>query len=169
MASRFITEANVRAVKASARSPFPHMSRADTAVWRAFLGTNAVGFDSLEYDVAVGGKAANLVPDDDELAPMWQSLVKKRIDAVGVRVGEVWTIEVKPLANMAALGQALSYAYLYKAEGRTQLRVRPVIVADRVDVDVVPIFLAYEVLVFSVSGVKDGAPGIEKVLGQFAR
>jgi hypothetical protein len=169
MASRFITEANVRAVKASARSPFPHMSRQDTAVWSAFLQSNAVTYDSIDYDVAVGGKAAHLVPDDDELAPMWQSLVKKRIDAVVYRVSEVWTVEVKPLANMAALGQALSYAWLWNDEGRTQLKARPVIVADRIDLDVIPIFLAYEVLVFSVAGVKDGAPSIEKVLGRYPR
>ena len=130
MASRFVTEANVRAVKASARSPFPHMSRADSAVWRAFLASHAVSFDSVDYDVAVGGKAAERLPDDAELRPMWQTLLKKRIDAVLHRPGAVWTVEVKPIANMAALGQALSYAYLYKAEGRTQLRVRPVVLVD---------------------------------------
>ena len=168
MASRFVTTANVRAVKASARSPYPHMSRQDSAVWRAFLAANPVPYDSIDYDVAVGGKAAGRVPDDAELLPMWQTLLKKRIDAVVHRPGSVWTVEVKPIANMSALGQALSYAFLYKAEGRTQLRVRPVVVADRVDADVAPIYQFYGVLLFSVSGVHDGQPGVEQVWGQLS-
>lgn len=160
-----VTTANARAVKASARSPYPHMSVADSAVWSAFLATHAVSFESVDYDVAVGGKAAHLVGDDEEQKPMWVTLLKKRIDAVVVRVGEVWTVEVKPTANMAAMGQALSYAYIYKEEGRTELPVRPVIVCDRIDLDVIPVYLHFGVLAFSVSGVKDGTPAIEKVIG----
>lgn len=167
--SEFVSPANARSRKASALSPFPHMSPLDTAVWRAFMATRAVEFEAVAYDVAVGGALANLVPDGEIDKPMWVSLLKKRIDAVVLRREEVWTVEVKPVASMAALGQALTYAYLYKKEGRTELPVRPVIVADRIDQDVIPLFLLYEVLVFSVAGVKDGLPSIEKVLGSYRR
>ena len=163
----FITEANVRASKASARSPYPHMSAHDVVVWDAFLALHNVTFTSLAYDVAVGGRLADAVADEAADKPMWVSLLKKRIDVVMQRANEVWTFEVKPTANMSALGQALTYANLWKIEGRTALAVRPVIVCHRIDLDVEVILPLYGVLAFAVQPLGPGASVLEKQVGAF--
>lgn len=164
----FITEANARASKASARSPYPHMSPADTKVWVAFLQTGFVEFTSASYDVAVGGKAAHQVADDAEFRPMWETLLKKRIDAVLFRTASIYTCEVKPTANMSALGQALSYAMLYQAERSPTVPVFPAVVCARVDADLEPVYLRYGVLVVVVDDSPESSGTILKVLGEVA-
>lgn len=167
--NRLITANNVRAVKASARSPYPHMSVKDSKVWAAFLATRFVSFDEVEYDVALGGKAAHLVDPDEPDRPMWETLLKKRVDAVLFRETDIWCVEVKPLANMSSLGQCLSYAWLWNAEKQTPRVGVPVVVCSRIDADVEPIYLAYGALVIVVSVPDDGPPSIEKVLGSISR
>lgn len=166
MTPTIVSLANERAAKASARSPFPHMSPADSAVWRTFLRLGIISFTKVLYDVGVGGKAAGLVPAGSDLHPMWETLLKKRVDAVGFTDQEVLTIEVKPTAGMSALGQALTYSFLWNAEGRSQQKSRPCVVCSRIDLDVEALFIAYGVLVIAVSGLKDGEqPALEKILG----
>lgn len=163
-----ITEANVRAQKASARSPFPHMSVADSKVWTAFLAAHAISFESVRYDVAVGGKGVEHVAAAEPGRAMWETLLKKRIDAVVSRADDILTIEVKPLANMAALGQALSYAFLFDEEHRPGVPVRPVVVCFRVDADIEPVFTFFGVVVLVVSGAQGEPPSLEKMIGSWA-
>lgn len=163
-----VTPANVRAFQALGRSEFAHMSKADSAVWRAFLAVNPWRFDSIAYDVQVGGKAAGALDDSEGLKPMWESLLKKRIDAVAFRGGEVWTIEVKPLANMAALGQSLSYRFLWDHKPGQQRKARAVVVCSRVDADIDVIFPVYDVSVVVVAGAKGEQPELVSILGPLA-
>lgn len=168
MRPALITLANERAAKASARSPYPHMSPADTAVWEIFLELHLVEFVKVYYDVGVGGKGATQLGPEASDRPMWVSLLKKRIDAVVVRVRDVWTCEVKPTANMSSLGQSLTYAHQFKEEGRTELPVRPVVIASRIDLDVEDLFIRYDVLAFAVQRDELGRPSLVKQVGAFA-
>lgn len=161
-----ITEANARAARASSKSPYPHMSPADTKVWVAFLATRFVEFTSVSYDVAVGGAGVHQIDEGAEFRPMWETLLKKRIDAVLFRAASIYTAEVKPTANMSALGQALSYAWLYASERSPSVPVLPMVVCARVDADLEPVFLKYGVLVVVVDDQADSRPSVLKVLGQ---
>lgn len=141
------------------------MSVQDAAVWRAFLDTHAVSFSEVFYDVGLGGKAHRLVTTDGGMRPMWETLLKKRVDAVLVRSDSVWCCEVKPLANMSALGQALSYQFLWNKERTSEQKARAVVVCSRVDLDIEPVFEFYGVTVFVVAGADGSPPAVEKVIG----
>jgi hypothetical protein len=168
--AELVSDANVAAFSASVPGTFPHMSRADSRVWRAFMSVSPVPLDDVVYDLGAGGKAANRIPDTDELKVMWKTLTRKRIDAVIIRPDYVLACEVKPLANMSALGQALTYAYLLNHSTSFTVTAWPCVVAGRVDDDVEEVFLNYGVLVFLVSGSKPGeSPRLEKVLGPLPR
>ena len=121
------------------------------------------------YDVALGGASARHVCSDDNLKEMWETLIKKRVDAVAEVGGEVWCCEVKPLANMAALGQALTYTYLWNAERRSRQKARAVVICSRVDEDLEAVFIFFGVLVIVVSpGDEERGASLVKVFGRLS-
>lgn len=146
-----ITTANVNAWARASRSPFPHMGPLDVAVWKRFLEVNTLALRDIQYDVGLGGKGCDCIDDGDELKPMWATLIRKRVDVVFFVGAVPWTCEVKPLANMAALGQALTYKFLWDAEGRSKEKARAAVICSRVDADVEAVFNAYGVTVIVVS------------------
>lgn len=148
MKSNIVTPANLLAAKQLGRSSFPHLASGDDDVWRRFLATTSLHFNSFEYDLRVGGAGASLVPDDDELAPMWQTLLYKRIDVVARELDVWWIIEVKPVANMAALGQVLTYGYLWPRSFPKRQGPRLAVVAGACDPDMAPVFRAFGVSVW---------------------
>jgi len=161
-----VTDANVSAWARASRSPFPHMSPYDSAVWSAFLRVTPRTLSLVTYDVALGGRSARHVTNSDGLKAMWVTLIKKRVDVVCRVGGEVWTVEVKPTANMAALGQVLTYAFLWNSEGRSKQNARPVIICSRVDEDVEAVLRFYDVLLVVVKPSVDGEPpALVKVSG----
>ena len=165
--SELVTDANVTSFTASGGSKFPHMSHKDVAVWEAFLSVHLFSFDRVIYDVSVGGKAARRIADDHELKVMWKTLIAKRIDAVMFTGNDVLATEVKPVANMSALGQALTYSFLWNSEGRSAIKARPCVVCSKVDDDVEEVYQFYGVLVIVVSLLADGQPAeLVKVLGR---
>lgn len=163
--SELVSDGNVRSFIASARSPFPHMSEGDVEVWTPFLLAEVISFESVIYDVGVGGRQAALVPDSEELKPMWLTLIRKRIDAVVFGGGKVWTIEVKPVAGMSALGQALTYRELWNREGRSETKARAMVVCSRVDDDVEELFTLFGVVVVVLDPQLSGPGAVLKILG----
>jgi hypothetical protein len=163
-----VTPGNAQAFSALGRSEFRHMSKLDAAVWRAFLAVNPWPLESIAYDVTVGGKAAGALDDSEGMKPMWESLLKKRIDAVGIRREDAWTIEVKPTANMSALGQVLTYGFLWDRQPGQKRKARAVVVCARVDADVDSVFIDYGVSVVVVLREQDGGPKLLQVLGPLA-
>jgi len=165
-AADLVTDGNVRAWESSSRSPFPHMSPFDTKVWTAFLETHFMPLSDIVYDVALGGKSARHVRADDDLKEMWESLIKKRLDVAFTSKGVVWCVEVKPLANMAALGQVLTYAFLWNAEGRSETEARAMVICSRVDEDLEAVFRFFDVTVILVLPSSESEPSqIVKVFG----
>ncbi len=124
---------------------FPHLSQADAAVWATYLAFNAWRYSALDYDVSVGGKAADRASLGSGLLPMWRSLLKKRVDVVGWTAEALEVVEVKPLSSMAALGQVLTYAHLLREEREFRLPLLPVVVCARQDPDLEGVFLSFGV------------------------
>lgn len=116
------------------------MARQDVAIWRRFLRHDHPQIVSVAYDVRVGQE--RVLPDntEPEFVSMWATLTKKRVDAVVETPLQLWIIEVKPVASMAALGQALTYALLYRREFAAKKPVVPVVVCDHLDVDLPPVY-----------------------------
>lgn len=92
---------------------YPHMAVADTAIWERFVRDNPDAYQSVAYDVAVGGSA----PFDTVVNPLTGAsvarLYQRRIDVVGFDGSRYDIIEVKPRASTAALGQLTGYRTLF--------------------------------------------------------
>jgi len=116
------------------------MGPADARVWSAALRLGLVKFDSVEYDVRLGGSGASLVDKEHQLKPMWETLLRKRVDVVGYSREGVTIVEVKPIGGFAALGQCLGYLDLWTKEKPGPAKVQAMCVCAIVDPDLVPTF-----------------------------
>lgn len=93
---------------------YPHLLPADVDLWERFMAQHADFFESVEYDVHVGG-AIDVKPWwSDKDIRSFSHLAAKRIDVVGHKGNQIWIVEVKPEAGLSALGQLISYQLLYK-------------------------------------------------------
>lgn len=126
---------------------YPHMMREDTEVWTKFLRSGFVEIREVWYDVRVGQPVVLGVAASDIERSIAAGLTRKRIDAVCRVGGGIWVVEVKPYANMYAVGQIITYARLYGLEYTSPGQVVPVIVCDDYDIDLVEEFDELGVLV----------------------
>lgn len=142
------------------------MSVYDAVVWRAFLECGVVQFLSLEYDARVGGAHCKTCPESEPLHPMWSTLLYKRVDVIAETADSIWCVEVKPLASMSALGQALAYTSMLRKQRAMEKPARPVVVCSRVDEDVAPVFIEFGVSVVVVASSASGVGArVVRVLG----
>lgn len=148
MRSFSVTPANVAAHAQLGRSFFPHMSMADAAVWGRFLRGLPAKFTRFDYDFALGGTLAFGVHPSQEFHPMWRTLLKKRVDVVAWEDSLPWLIEVKPTANMAALGQVLAYDWLARIEEAFAVKPRKVVVCGGIDADLPGCYADFGVSVY---------------------
>lgn len=94
-------------------SKYPHMKPADVEIWERFLTAHREDFDRVDYDFHVGEGADFLPTNDDTPDGRENRLYQRKIDVVAYRGNAVTLIEVKPLADTAALGQIQTYGGLY--------------------------------------------------------
>lgn len=119
---------------------YPHMLAEDTAVWTRYLESPLVPIKELWYDVHVGAPMEPTLAGDTLGAVIAAGISRKRIDVVAAVGGGFWVIEVKPVANMVALGQVISYSRLFVQDYAPRGEVWPVIVCDSADEDLVAQF-----------------------------
>jgi len=127
---------------------YPHMLAEDVSVWSKFLTKMQTVIKAVWYDVHVGKPVQ--VPADATIIQkkVAAGVTRKRIDAVCSINSEFWVIEVKPHANMTALGQAFSYARLFSMEYDSNWPVKAVVVCDSFDEDMAVPFEELGVMVF---------------------
>ena len=129
-----------------------HMMPEDSEIWTRFLKNADVVIDEVWYDVRVG-QAVEVASGRPDWMRRWADYsTRKRIDVVARRGCDYWVIEVKPLAGMVALGQAIYYGEAFRKEYRPPRGVISAVVTDSVDQDVRSIFEQYGVVVFEVGG-----------------
>jgi len=126
---------------------YPHMLAEDTAAWTRFLKSAVIEIDEVWYDLRVGQSVAIPQGASDMEQRIADGLTRKRIDAVCRVAGGFMVVEVKPYANMVALGQALTYSRLFSQEYEVSGDVLPVIVCDGVDQDLIDEFDEFGILV----------------------
>src|SRR3989442_4131726 len=95
---------------------YRNLQRRDTSVWERWLDKYGSTVDVVAYDVAVGG----VEPTASELSEVerrgFKYSTSLKIDVL-LRIGaEVWAVEVKPTASVAAVGAALGYPLLLSRE-----------------------------------------------------
>ena len=127
---------------------YPHMLHEDIAVWTKFLEKMKGVIQAVWYDVHVG-EPVKLAPDASSIQKkVAAGVTRKRIDVVCSMPTEFWVIEVKPFANMTALGQVYSYTRLFSMEYETYRPVKAVVVCDGFDHDMAGPYADLGVMVF---------------------
>lgn len=109
---------------------YPHMFARDVEVWEKFLEKHARDYEGFDYDIKVGEGRPPSPFWPVEIKKMNEVLTKKRIDVVGYQKDQIHVIEVKPIASNEAIGQALTYANLFRKELKDPRPVVPAIVTD---------------------------------------
>ena len=130
---------------------YPHMMQEDTAVWTKFLQLKVVAIRRVWYDVRVGLSVLRMVEPQTQESRIAAGLTRKRIDVIASVGKDFWVIEVKPVANMYALGQVLVYTRLFAQEYVTTGQVISVIICSTSDEDLPDEFEDFGILVFETS------------------
>lgn len=131
-------------------SKYPHLSPFDTAIWERFMRAFPARFDSCDYDWHVGNGAAFLPTGDDSPEGRENRLYQKKIDVIGYKDNCATMIEVKPEANMKALGQMLVYFDLAKPLIKTEAPLAKWVIAERMDQDFFTSFARHSIRVILV-------------------
>lgn len=118
------------------RVRYPHMKKEEVEIWRRYLKIHGNRFDKYEYDVRVG-KGSGWIPGLSEpYQTMAQTISKKRIDVVAYRNTAPYIIEIKPIADMEAIGQLKVYKTMYEEKKGKGSVKGLIIVALSVDMDI---------------------------------
>lgn len=129
---------------------YPHMLAEDSEVWTEFLKNLPVDIRQVWYDVHVG-EAMKLPEGSSELdKKVALGVSRKRIDVVALYRNVYWVIEVKPTANMTALGQVITYRRLFALEYAEMRAVQGVVVCFEVEPDVLDDFQIENIAVFQI-------------------
>lgn len=132
------------------KASYPHMMDSDGRVWTKFLESEPVALEKVWYDLRVG-EGLQLEPGASEIMQgIARALTTKRIDVVGLRGLYYFVIEVKPMADMVALGQALGYSLMFASKYKVKGNIMPAVVCERADPDVINAYKVAGVTVFEV-------------------
>ncbi len=127
-------------------SKYPGMKPEDIAAWERFIDTNPGYFETVDYNVPCGPGA----PVNPDHAPEIQYdhtiLTQKKIDVVGYRGDAVTIVEVKPIADMRALGQVITYKHLYAIDHPDAGVLTGVVVAGDIERDLPAVYATQGVL-----------------------
>ena len=110
---------------------YPHLMPNDVSIWNRFIEKNPRYFSKVEYDVKVGKGGDYSAYPKSPIRDDLEYLSKKRIDVVGYSGNEVYVIEIKPKAGLAALGQAEGLSDLMQDEIRPEKIIIPVIITNK--------------------------------------
>lgn len=130
-----------------------HMLQEDAVVWTAFVQRRLIEFDEVWYDVHVGQPMALPEESPAYMKDVVDAVSRKRIDVVG-RLGKaIYIIEVKPVANIMALGQVKTYRDLFELEFEVKGPVHGMIVAATSDVDILESAKDLSIEIIALEGV----------------
>lgn len=111
---------------------YPHMRPADVEIWERFMRAFPNRFTRVFYDVHLGGDETFDHNLSERANISWWDLTSWCVDVVAENDEAIFIIELKPLANAKAIGQAISYAALFKLKFKPVKPVIPVIITDRI-------------------------------------
>ncbi len=129
---------------------YPHMKPADVEIWEQFIRDNRHFFDRVDYDFPVGSGADFLPTGEDTPEGRENKLYQRKIDVVGYRDGQVWLVEVKPMADTEALGQILTYQKLYLKSKNASQSPTMMVLAGKITNEMKEIYAGKDVAVIIV-------------------
>ena len=87
---------------------------------------------------------------DLAMAKMWYASTAKRIDAIGEKKNEIWIIEVASSPYLRAVGQMVSYHFLWDLDPKIKKPVKDILVCYFIDSDLEKILNHYKVQVIKI-------------------
>jgi len=126
------------------------MLKVDVPIWYRFLEKYGAPFQKLYYDCLLGGPF--LTPDQlqDPYMRDYRVLNSKRADAIAELKDQVWIIEVAKQPGLRALGQCQVYRALWLRDPKIMKPEKAVLVADRINPDLLDACGMYGVSTFLV-------------------
>ena len=107
----------------------------DVPLWHLFLDRYASNFERFFYNVRVGGPDMTNVDASEAMKRMWYASTAKRIDAIGEKKNEIWIIEVASSPYLRAVGQMLTYRFLWDLDPKINKPVKDVLLCYFIDSD----------------------------------
>ncbi len=129
---------------------YPHMKPADISVWQRFIEKHPDFFERVDYDFCVGEGAEFLPTDEATPDGRENRLYRRKIDVVGYKENAIYIIEVKPDADMKALGQVLTLATLYTEQEKPTEKIILAVIAEKLGSDMLETFKLYKIEVIIV-------------------
>jgi hypothetical protein len=126
------------------------MLPADVPLWLRFLDLFGNRFDWFYYNVRVGGPDISKIDADPAMARMWYASTAKRIDAIGERRDELLIIEVASSPYLRAVGQCLSYKFLWDEDPKINKPVHVALICPYLDADLERILLHHGVFIIKM-------------------
>lgn len=139
--------------KPKVQHKYPHMLPEDHGTWTAFIVGRYIELDEVWYDVHVGRPMPVPPGSPSFMKNVVDGISRKRIDVVGRAREGVYIIEVKPHANMEAVGQVVTYSNLFVEEFEITGAVQAVIVATSCDADILETANRLNVKIVAIKGV----------------
>lgn len=112
-----------------------HMSKSDSYLWSKFLDLLGHKYKNFKYDVRVGSGVTLPQAAPDWLQKAASALSKKRIDVVMEDTKNIYVVECRLDASAAAIGQLISYVYLYRIRFNPTKPVKPFLISNSFDAD----------------------------------
>jgi len=126
------------------------MLPSDVPLWHRFLDRYAYEFDRFFYNVRVGGPDVSKIDGDEAIKRMWYLNTAKRIDAIGEKKNDLIIIEVASSPYLRAVGQCLSYKFLWEEDPKINKPVSTTLVCPYIDSDLERILRHYGVKVIKI-------------------
>jgi hypothetical protein len=126
------------------------MLPADVPLWHRFLDRYASNFERFFYNVRVGGPDVSKIEGDEVLKRMWYLNTAKRIDAIGEKENELWIIEVASSPYLRAVGQMLTYHFLWDLDPKINKPVKDVLLCYYLDSDLEKVLKHHKVEVLII-------------------
>ncbi len=122
----------------------------DVPLWHLFLDRFASGFERFYYNVRVGGPDMTKVDADEAIKRCWYASTAKRIDVIGEMRREIWIIEVASSPYLRAVGQCLSYKFLWEEDPKIDKPAKMVLLCPFIDSDLRRILEHYKVKIITI-------------------
>lgn len=126
------------------------MLPADVPLWHHFLDRYASNFERFFYNVRVGGPDLSKVVADEAMKRMWYASTAKRIDAIGEMKDEILIIEVASSPYLRAVGQCLSYKFLWDEDPKIDKPAKMILLCYFIDSDLRRILEHYETRIIAI-------------------
>lgn len=122
----------------------------DVPLWHLFLNKYGSQFIRFFYNVRVGGPDMTNVEASEAMKKMWYASTAKRIDAIGEKKNEIWIIEVASSPYLRAVGQCLSYKFLWNLDAKIKKPAKMILLCYFLDSDLEKVLKHYGVTVLKI-------------------